>query len=287
MSRFDHPWTSLIGQRESPLGFVHDFECDSVTISFDQLQNICQDLNYIEEMKKMDQEISDRRSRGDFSPQSLEMTSVIPVSGLIMARVHVLECEIATVLEMWKKSEKSVTSGNVSAETGNEIVSWKGAPSKEVKLSNVGANFSGSRIGFQSRTQNSPLISSNDIDCSFTSSKQRSFSDQETFSDSLMTPLVSTVSLPSPLVSVDPTSYKESSVNFPNILIQDSISISPHEIVVGKVEGEDGKSMDISQSLHFTLNDKGFPTLPSLPPKPPRKTARILPQNSSTHPPSL
>ena len=110
-----------------PSGMLQGDESNSVTISFEQLQNIIRDLDYIEEMKKMDKEISDRQSRGDFTPQSLEMTSVIPVSGLILARVHVLECEMHSVLELWKKREKrKIASARSASPVSSETMGWKG-----------------------------------------------------------------------------------------------------------------------------------------------------------------
>ena len=59
------------------------------------------DVKYLMKMKAMDDEIQLRRARGDLEARELEMSDVVPISGLIMARLHVLECELRTAVEIW------------------------------------------------------------------------------------------------------------------------------------------------------------------------------------------
>lgn len=35
------------------------------------------------------------------------MSSIVPIAGLVMARFHILECELRTVMEMWGSSKRN------------------------------------------------------------------------------------------------------------------------------------------------------------------------------------
>jgi hypothetical protein len=60
------------------------------------------DVNYLMNMKSMDDEIQRRRKSGTLAETcNVEMTDVVPVGGLVMARLHILECELRTAIEIW------------------------------------------------------------------------------------------------------------------------------------------------------------------------------------------
>lgn len=62
------------------------------------------DMEYLLKMKAMDDEIQRRRKTGDVTViGKSEMTDVVPIGGLVMARVHVVECELMTSLEVGHK----------------------------------------------------------------------------------------------------------------------------------------------------------------------------------------
>ena len=69
-----------------------------------------QDLNYLHEMKKMDNSIRERWAAGEKEAERLQMTSVVPMAGLVQARFSILECELRTALEMWSP-KKSPSNG--------------------------------------------------------------------------------------------------------------------------------------------------------------------------------
>jgi len=65
------------------------------------------DVEYLTKMKQMDVEIQERRASGNVEAcGKMEMTDVVPIGGLIMARIHILECEMRTALERWDKKKK-------------------------------------------------------------------------------------------------------------------------------------------------------------------------------------
>ncbi len=72
------------------------------------------DLEYLLKMKAMDEDIRKKRKeredsekRGEETPDKetsvmrLEMSEVVPIAGLLMARLHLYDCELRTVLEIW------------------------------------------------------------------------------------------------------------------------------------------------------------------------------------------
>ena len=62
------------------------------------LQN---DYEYLMKVKRMDQKIEEERKKGTRELKHLEMSDVVPVSGLIVARFHIYECECRTALDLW------------------------------------------------------------------------------------------------------------------------------------------------------------------------------------------
>lgn len=71
-----------------------------------QKDTLKRDVEYLLKMKEMDEEIRDRRKRNEMEGQKAMMSDVVPVSGLIMARFHILECELRSILMRWDKSMK-------------------------------------------------------------------------------------------------------------------------------------------------------------------------------------
>jgi hypothetical protein len=67
-------------------------------------ESLEKDMDYLLRMKSMDEEIQKRRQSGEIeSSGKMEMTDVVPIGGLVMARLHVLECELRTAIEIWEQ----------------------------------------------------------------------------------------------------------------------------------------------------------------------------------------
>ena len=64
------------------------------------------DHEYLVKMKKMDEKIAEGKKEGKMEKKKLELSDVVPVAGLVMARFHVKNCELSTALEHWKKIEE-------------------------------------------------------------------------------------------------------------------------------------------------------------------------------------
>jgi hypothetical protein len=64
------------------------------------------DFAYLLEMKEMDEEIMSNIKNGVREERKIEMTAVVPVSGLIMARFHIIGCELRTALDIWTNARK-------------------------------------------------------------------------------------------------------------------------------------------------------------------------------------
>jgi hypothetical protein len=65
------------------------------------------DMQYLLQMKAMDEEITKRRCLGQTSKLGeMQLTNVVPVGGLVMARFHVLLCELKTAIEIWSNKKK-------------------------------------------------------------------------------------------------------------------------------------------------------------------------------------
>jgi hypothetical protein len=82
------------------------------------------DMEYLLKMKSMDEEIKSRRESGILQATRVQMTDVVPVGGLVMARLHILECELRTALELWANHKSAdpcvhkMESGRVELESG-------------------------------------------------------------------------------------------------------------------------------------------------------------------------
>ena len=78
-------------------------ECvgDRVKLTEEQQANIQKDHEYLMQMKAMDEEIRQKRKEKGLEKSKLEITPVVPVSGLVFARLHMYARELETALEMW------------------------------------------------------------------------------------------------------------------------------------------------------------------------------------------
>ena len=104
------PWVEAMGFEE--------------TISEEAMVAVQKDFEYLKKMKLMDKDIIKKRKRekkgkknkgeeeeGEEAEKKkkegrFEMTDVVPVAGLIMARFTMYECEHLTALELWGKCKK-------------------------------------------------------------------------------------------------------------------------------------------------------------------------------------
>ena len=60
------------------------------------------DYEYLKKMKKMDMEIQEQaRAEEEERRMRVEMSDVVPVAGLVMARFHMYENELLTAVDMW------------------------------------------------------------------------------------------------------------------------------------------------------------------------------------------
>jgi hypothetical protein len=76
-----------------------------VLLSEKERDHLVCDWEYLLEMKKMDAEVEDKRSRGIREEQKVEMTAVVPVAGLVVARFHICACELRTAIDIWRPKE--------------------------------------------------------------------------------------------------------------------------------------------------------------------------------------
>ena len=64
------------------------------------------DHKYLVKMKEMDEKIAEAKREGKMEKKKLELSDVVPVAGLVMARFHVKNCELNTAIQHWKKMEE-------------------------------------------------------------------------------------------------------------------------------------------------------------------------------------
>ena len=82
-------------------------------------ENLKRDYEYLVKMKDMDQEIERRKTEGDMEKRGLEISEVVPVAGLVMARLHVYNCEVNTVVSHW--GEGIEETGEEKEEKGGKL----------------------------------------------------------------------------------------------------------------------------------------------------------------------
>ena len=82
------------------------------------------DHEYLVRMKEMDEKIAEEKREGMTEKKKLELSDVVPVAGLVMARFHVHNCELSTVIEHWKTIEQSEISQEESKKQMLGEYSW-------------------------------------------------------------------------------------------------------------------------------------------------------------------
>ena len=78
------------------------------------------DYEYLVKMKEMDEEIQEKLREGGMEKKQLELSSVVPVSGLVMARFHVYNCELNTAIWHWETREKRTERKKKESESQDE-----------------------------------------------------------------------------------------------------------------------------------------------------------------------
>lgn len=80
------------------------------------------DIDHLIAMETRDREISENRESGTRVYRPLEMSAIVPVAGLILARFHMNLCELTTVIELWEtnKTKSKATAGEKEAERERE-----------------------------------------------------------------------------------------------------------------------------------------------------------------------
>lgn len=73
----------------------------NISMSDGERHGVQMDLEYLLEMKKLDNEISAEREKGFAEEKKVEMSAVVPISGLVHARLHILSQELETVVDIW------------------------------------------------------------------------------------------------------------------------------------------------------------------------------------------
>ena len=88
------------------------------------------DHEYLVKMKEMDEKIEKEKGEGTMEKKELELSDVVPMAGLVMARFHVYNCELNTAIGHWKTMEEK--------------------EKKESSSLQESVNYSGKEIGFLS-----------------------------------------------------------------------------------------------------------------------------------------
>eukprot|EP01102_Stenamoeba_stenopodia_P005728 TRINITY_DN16465_c0_g1_i1.p1 TRINITY_DN16465_c0_g1~~TRINITY_DN16465_c0_g1_i1.p1 ORF type:complete len:760 (-),score=107.96 TRINITY_DN16465_c0_g1_i1:62-2341(-) len=77
--------------------------------------SLVEDIKYMRQMKAMEKEFDDADNS---KSKHLTLTNVVPISGLILARFHIIENELQTILDVWKhllpKNEVFESAGRAS-----------------------------------------------------------------------------------------------------------------------------------------------------------------------------
>ena len=71
------------------------------------LDSLRKDYEYLKKVKAMDQQIKMEEKKGK-EKKRVEMSEVVPVAGLVMARFHIYDCEISTALDLWGQKKKPI-----------------------------------------------------------------------------------------------------------------------------------------------------------------------------------
>jgi hypothetical protein len=120
----------LISDTALTLEYKTKYEGESEGMFQGEMDSLKKDMQYLLKMKAMDEEIQRRKTDGVLGHSSkLEMTDVVPVGGLVMAHLHIIECELQTALEIWSPGVSN---------TEKVSTTWKSQhPKKEMKLESM------------------------------------------------------------------------------------------------------------------------------------------------------
>ena len=83
------------------------------------------------EIKKRRQNMKKNANHSHSGGEKFQMTMVVPVSGLVMARFHILECEHSTALKYWEKRRRKEQEKKMREEGKLErMLSWQSSISE-------------------------------------------------------------------------------------------------------------------------------------------------------------
>ena len=85
-------------------------------------EGLRRDYEYLVKMKEMDREIEKRKKEGrGEKKKGLVISEVVPVAGLVMARLHVYNCEVNTVVGHWGEKKEGGEEGEEEGEEGKRL----------------------------------------------------------------------------------------------------------------------------------------------------------------------
>lgn len=105
----DHVTDEIYEHYITPLLNDLHFVLSGNSIRFDNPldESMCRsDVEYLEEMRQMDLEIKQNIKSDQLKSSKFTLTKVVPIAGLLMARITIIECELRTALEIWAKKLK-------------------------------------------------------------------------------------------------------------------------------------------------------------------------------------
>eukprot|EP00009_Paramoeba_aestuarina_P013318 CAMPEP_0201539446 /NCGR_PEP_ID=MMETSP0161_2-20130828/70411_1 /ASSEMBLY_ACC=CAM_ASM_000251 /TAXON_ID=180227 /ORGANISM="Neoparamoeba aestuarina, Strain SoJaBio B1-5/56/2" /LENGTH=690 /DNA_ID=CAMNT_0047946843 /DNA_START=103 /DNA_END=2175 /DNA_ORIENTATION=+ len=143
----------------------YPFLASSCPIFEEKRDSLQKDLEYLEEMSKMDEEIKQMRTEGKMDPKPIEMTSVVPVSGLVLARFHVHSTEHSTAIDLWCPPESIVDpedpDSSESSSTGSaticSFVTFEESSSERTDLGSSSADFASDSMNSESFASNQKI----------------------------------------------------------------------------------------------------------------------------------
>ena len=89
---------------------LDEFRFEYSESDFDSLRK---DYEYLKKVKAMDQQIKMEEKKGK-EKKRVEMSEVVPVAGLVMARFHIYDCEISTILDLWGQKKIAFSKSHVA-----------------------------------------------------------------------------------------------------------------------------------------------------------------------------
>ncbi len=87
----------------------------------------------------MDEEIKEMRRSGRVEEKRAVMSDVVPIGGLVMARFHIVECELQSIQMRWPKRFKATAVRSMPSPSSTSSLV---APSVDDRFSNTAAHLS-------------------------------------------------------------------------------------------------------------------------------------------------